>query len=202
VFGTGHPLSARPPAAVISRPVVAVRTPPAPVRSIEQRQAQAGGHLNEQALVRPVGPARPAPEVNQNARPQANQGFRPFGQPNTANNAEDNNRVKPMLRPQPRVYEQQGTPQESRNMPEGRNTEPQPNRPAQAENREFRPPQQSVPAETHPLVRPAPPVRQPTPEQEHQQEQKFNQWHEQRQAAAPPQPRPQPSHSEPRPPKK
>jgi len=208
VVGAGRPVSVRPPAAVISRPVVAVRTPPAPVRSIEQRQAQAGGHLNEQALVRPVGPSRPAPQGNQNARPQGNQdGFRSFGPPNRTNNAEDNNRVKPTLRPQPRVYEQQGTPaEESRNAPSqpNRAPQPEPNRPTQPDNRQFRPPDREPP-QSHPLVRPAPPVRQPTPEQEHQQEQKFNQWHEQRQQAAPPQPRPQPQRSEPRqerPPKK
>jgi len=200
VVGAGRPVSVRPPAAVISRPVVAVRTPPAPVRSIEQRQAQAGGHLNEQALVRPIEPrpgdaSRPA-ATNRLARPQPpDAGFRPFTQPNSGNARGDDNRVKPMLRPQPRVYEQQNTPEESRNA--------QPNRPAQPENREFRPPQSDArpaPQESHPLVRPAPPVRQPTPEQEHQQEQKFNQWHEQRQAAPRPEPRPQPqpTRSEPR----
>ena len=195
VVGAGRPVSVRPPAAVISRPVVAVRTPPAPVRSIEQRQAQAGGHLNEQALVRPVGPARPMPSVNQNSRPQSNQGFRPFSQPNNT----EENRVKPMLRPQPRVYEQQGTPmEENRNAstPENRPAQPQPNRPPQVR------PQDREPIESHPLVRPAPPVQARTPQQEQQQAQKFNEWHEQRQATPPPQPRPQPSHSEPKPPKK
>jgi hypothetical protein len=198
VVGSGRPVSARPPAAVISRPVVAVRTPPPPMRSIEQRQAQAGGHLNEQALVRPVGPARPAVPANQNARPQPNPaGFRPFGQPNNANNVDDNNSVKPMLRPQPRVYEQQGTPAESRNMPENQNAEPQPNRPTQPDNRQFRPPDRE-PIQSHPLVRPAPPVQERTPQQEQQQAQKFNQWHEQRQTTPSSQPRSQPSHSEPR----
>ena len=195
VVGAGRPVSVRPPAAVISRPVVAVRTPPAPVRSIEQRQAQAGGHLNEQALVRPVGPARPMPSVNQNSRPQSNQGFRPFSQPNNT----EENRVKPMLRPQPRVYEQQGTPmEENRNAStqENRPAQPQPNRPPQVR------PQDREPIESHPLVRPAPPVQARTPQQEQQQAQKFNEWHEQRQATPPPQPRPQPSHSEPKPPKK
>jgi hypothetical protein len=202
VIGAGRPVAVRPPAAVISRPVVAVRTPPPPVRPIDQRQAQAGGHLNEQTLVRPVAPARPAP-VNQTARPQPNQeGFRPFGQPSAGNSADENNRVKPTLKPQPRVYEQQGTPvEENRNVPqpENRMAQPQPSRPAQPDNREFRPPQPPVPQETHPLVRPAPPVQQRSPQQEQQQEQKFNQWHEQRQAAPPPQPRPQPSRPEPKP---
>jgi len=191
VVGSGRPVSVRPPAAVISRPVVAVRTPPAPVRSIEQRQAQAGGHLNEQVLVRPVGPARPAPSVTQNARPQQTnqEGFRSFGQQGGGNNAEDNDRVKPMLRPQPRVYEQQGSAlEENRNVQPNRNIEQPENREAQPprQNREFRPPQQQqAPQETHPLVRPAPPVQQRTQQQEQQQEQKFNQWHEQRQSSRP-----------------
>jgi hypothetical protein len=162
-----------------------------PVRSIEQRQAQAGGHLNEQVLVRPVGPARPAPPVTQNARPQQTnqEGFRSFGQQGGGNSAEGSDRVKPMLRPEPRVYEQQGSAmEENRNVQPNRNIEPPENReaPPQRENREFRPPQQQqAPQETHPLVRPAPPVQQRTQQQEQQQEQKFNQWHQQRQSSPP-----------------
>jgi len=72
VVGPGRPVQNRPPAAVMQRKVVAVRTPPPPPRPIEQRQAQAGGHLNEQALVRPAGPARPAPTSP--ARPAENAG--------------------------------------------------------------------------------------------------------------------------------
>lgn len=197
VVGAGRPVAAKPPAAVVTRPVVAVRTPPPPPRSIDQRQSEAGGRLNEQALVRPVGSSRPAP-VNQNVRPQpTQQGFRSFGQTNQAN--ENNNAVvKPTLKPQPRVYEQQGIPpQENRGTTEeGRGQ--QPNRPAEAENRQFNQPQQ-----THPLVRSAPPVQQRTPQQEQQQAQKFNQWHAQQQATLPPRQQPQPSHpAEPRPSKK
>ncbi len=188
VIGAGRPVAAKPPAAVVTRPVVAVRTPVPPPRSIEQRQSQAGGRLNEQALVRPVGPSRPAP-VNQNERPQQNErtqpnqeGFRSFGQPNRGN--ENNNAlVKPTLRPQPRVYEQQGpSPEENRSAAEPRNAQTEAGRPAPENNRQFRPPQEAG----HPLVRQAPPVQQRTPQQEQQQAQKFNQWHEQRQAAPPP----------------
>ena len=197
VIGAGRPVSVRPPAAVISRQVVAVRTPPVPMRSIEQRQAQAGGRLNEQALVRPVGPARPAPPVTQNARPQQpnQEGFRSFGQQGGGNNAGDNSRVKPMLKPQPRVYEQQGSAMETNpNVESSRNAEANRNmqRPEnhvyqpQGGTREFRPPQQQAPQETHPLVRSAPPVQQRTTQQEHQQEQKFNQWHQQEQRPSPP----------------
>jgi hypothetical protein len=190
VFGAGRPATVKPPSAVISRPVVAVRTPAPPPHPIEQRQAQAGGHLNQQALVRPVGPAQPA-AMNQNRRPQPTQdGFRPFTQPNSGT------QVRPMPQTQPRVYEQQGTPQpenrggrqpENRTMqqPENRNTPPQ-NRNAQPANQEEMRPS---PQPTHPLVRPAPPVQERSSQQEQQQEQKFNQWHQERPAAPPPQQR-------------
>ena len=212
VMGSGRPIPVKPPAAIISRPVVAVRTPPPLPRPIEQRQAQAGGRLNEQALVRPVGASRPAPvnqPANQNQRPQTNnerqpanqEGFRSFGQPR-----QTQGNVKPMLRPEPRIYEQQGTPQDENRNPESRSPQPE-NQTPQPGNRDFRPPQQgsTTPQVTHPLVRPVPPVQQRSTQQEQQQEQKFNQWHQQRQAAPPPQsqPRQQPSRqAEPPKPKK
>jgi hypothetical protein len=202
VVGAGRPVTAKPPASVISRPVVAVRTPPPPPRPIEQRQQQAGGHLNQQALVRPAGPAQPV-QMNQGAHTQpAQPGFKPFGQPNTANNQpaqtnSGNNQVKPMLKPQPRVYEQQG-PSEPESRPlqpaENRPGEPQPNRNPPAGNQGYRPPQpqqRPVAQETHPLVRQTPPVQERNEQQEQQQAQKFNQWQQQRPAAPAPQPHPQ-----------
>jgi len=215
VIGAGRPVSVRPPAAIVSRPVVAVRTPPPPQHSIEQRQQQFGGHLNEQSLVRPVGPARPAPvneegrvqpPVNQSGRAQqpSQDGFRPFSAPNSGNNPQ----VRTMPNTQPRVYEQQGSAQpETRNpQPELRNQQTEnrnetPQNRMQQPNRQFQESRQNPP-ETHPLVRPAPPVQERTPQQEQQQEQKFNQWHEQRQATPPPsrssEPKPQQSRPEPR----
>jgi hypothetical protein len=213
VLGSGRPIPVKPPAAIVSRPVVAVRTPLPLPRPIEQRQAQAGGRLNEQALVRPVGPSRSAPAdqtANENARPQPNQnqrpqqnqeGFRSFGQLR-----EPQSNVKPMLRPEPRVYEQQGTQEEENRAGENRNSQPE-GQAARPGNRGFQPPQQQnrPPQERNPLVRPAPPAQQRSAQQEQQQEQKFNQWHQQRQAAPPPpsQPRQQPSRqAEPPKPKK
>ena len=192
VIGAGRPVTARPPAAVISRPVVAVRTPPPPPHPIEQRQAQAGGHLNQQALVRPAGPAQPAP-VNQGGRTEpAQPGFKPFTQPTNAN-PQGNSQVKQMPQTQPRVYEQQGSSQ-----PENRNAQPVQNRPAQPENRNAQPENRNQQTyqppvqETHPLVRPTPPVQERNEQQEHQQEQKFNQWQQQRPATPPSAPKPQP----------
>ncbi len=195
VIGAGRPVTVRPPAAVISRPVVAVRTPPAPPHPIDQRQAQAGGHLNEQALVRPVGPAQPA-HMNPSARPtQSPDGFRPFTPANT-----NNSQVRQMPQTQPRTYEQQGTPQ-----PENRNTQPSQNRLAQPDRNQetYRPSQQQEPSrppvqETHPLVRPTPPVQERNQQQEQQQEEKFHQWQQTRPTPPPPAPR-QESHPSPPP---
>ena len=177
VMGVGRPASGRPPSAVISRPVVAVRTPPPPPRPIEQRQAQAGGHLNQEALVHPVGPSQPAP-TSQMRRPQQSQdGFRPFTQPNSGNS-----QVRQMPQTQPRTYEQQGTSQ-----PENRSVQqPENQNMRQSDNRNMQPqenrnaPVNRAPQETHPLVRSVPPVQERSPQQEQQQEQKFNQWHQQR----------------------
>jgi hypothetical protein len=189
VMGSGRPVSVRPPAAVISRQVVAVRTPPAPPRPIEQRQAQAGGHLNQQSLVRPAGPSQPA-QMNQSGRqsgsPQQSQGegFKPF--------TPQNGQVRQMPNTQPRTFEQQGSSESEQN----RNAQPT----SQPANREFRPPNSNAPQESHPLVKPAPPVQERSPQQEQQQEQKFNEWHQQRPTPPPPAPKPQ-SHPAPPPPK-
>jgi hypothetical protein len=174
VVGTGRPVSAMPPAAVINRPVVAVRTPPAPPHSIEQRQVEAGGHLNQQALVRPAGPAQPA---NQ-------QSSRPFGQPG-------NNQVKVQPNAPPRTYEAQGNPH-----PEEPNAQPENRNGNGFQQNGNRPASQSTPMrqQTHPLVHPAPPVQEHNEQQEQQQQQKFNQWQQQRSASAPKQ---QQSQSEP-----
>jgi len=181
VIGTGRPMSAKPPVAIISRPVVAVRTPPPPPHPIEQRQAQAGGHLNLQQLVRPVGPVQP---VNQGGRPQQPQeGFKPFTPPGGGNTQakptpQTQPQVHPMPQSQPRVYEQQGTP-----LPENRNVQP-----VNRNQETYHPPQQEEtrPVETHPLVRPAPPVQERNQEQEQQQAEKFHQWQQQRPASPPP----------------
>jgi hypothetical protein len=230
VIGAGRPVSVRPPVAITQRPVVAVHTPPPLPRPIDQRQAQAGGRLNEQSLVRPAGPTRPVqmnqPQMNQ-ARPnqgtqgraqQTNDGFRSFSPPNGGNNqqprtleqqgsAENQNRTAEppaQNRMQPTNGNFRESQQQGNSEPDNRGAQPPQNR-MQPTNRDFRQSQTpSAPQETHPLVRPTPPVQERTPQQEQQQEQKFNQWHQQRTAAPPPQPR-QESRPEPKqsaPPKK
>jgi len=180
VVGAGKPATAKPPLAIISRPVVAVRTPPAPPRPIQQQQAAAGGHLNQQLLVRPAGPSQPAPA---NQGQQTQNGFRSFGQPN------GNSNVNVQPKAQPHVYEQQGPSQS-----ESSNPQPQGNRPAQAGSRASSPPpQQNAPTqESHPLVRPMAPPHEPDAQQERQQEEKFNKWQQQRPASPPAQHQSQP----------
>ena len=181
VVGSGRPVTVRPPVAIISRPVVAVRTPPPPPRPIAQQQAAAGGHLNQQLLVHPLMPARPAPVnmSNQGGRTQPTEpGFKPFTQPSGGNAQGGNPQVKTMPQAQPRTFEQQGSSQ-----PENRNVQQPGNREFTAAQPESRP----APAETHPLVRPAPPVQERTQQQEQQQEQKFHNWQQQRPAPPPPQ---------------
>jgi hypothetical protein len=184
VFGAGRPTPAKPPATVISRQVVAVRTPPTPPRPIEQRQAQAGGHLNQQTLVRPVMPAQGTPG-NQGTRTQpvqSQEGFRPFTPP-----AGGNTQVKQLPQQPRRTVEMQGTPE-----PENRSVQSGENRNVQTENRNAQPEQNSRPTQpTHPLVRATPPVEERNPQNEQQQEQKFHTWQQQRAASPPPAPRQQ-----------
>ena len=194
VLGAGRPVSVRPPEAVTRRPVVAVRTPAAPLRPIEQRQTEADGRLNEQrSLVRPAGPSQPA-TANQAGRPAQNSdGFRPFTPPNSGDHQM---RQVPPSSSQTRIYEQQGTAQPGNRAPQNGNADSQNrNQPA---NRDYRPQQQQqqTPQPTHPLVRQVPPVQERSPQQEQQQEQKFNQWHQQRPAPAPE--RREPSRPEPK----
>lgn len=170
LMGTGKPVAIRPPAAVTTRPVVALRTPASRPRSFGQGQTQAAGQLNQpssfaqpstqQSLVRQVPPGRPVqvPVVRQ---PLTQDGFR------SVSLSSEGNPTKPL----PRVWEEQGTPE-----PE-HNTQSQPeNRNAQSSN--SRTPQQaqrgSAAQASHPS--PAKPVAsaQRSEQQTREPEQKSN----------------------------
>jgi hypothetical protein len=154
VLGAGKPAN-KPPAAVVSRPVVALRTPAPMPRSFGQQQAIAGGHLNQSSsLVRQEAPGRPvqiqpAPVTRQS---QANDGFRSFGQPSGGTDQE---------KPLPRVWEAQGTP------------EPQKSAPVQYGNRSTQAAQRS----SHPAT-PVAPVQQGNVQQRRDQEPKYSNWHQ------------------------
>ncbi len=163
VLGSGRVAVRRPPSAVTSRSVVALRSPAPMPRSFDQRQAQAGGHLNQQSLVRQEPAGRPA-QSSQSSRqqPQSADGFRSFGPPSG------------QQRSQPRTYEQQGASEAERS--------PSPGSRSSQNSREFRPPQSSErqPQQwSHPLARPVAPAREGN---EQQKEQKFNSWQQQRPA--------------------
>jgi len=179
VLGAGRPVANKPPAAVTSRPVVALRTPAPMPRSLDQRQAQADGHLNQQSspLVRQEAAGRPVP-MNPQTRPtqsptqsatKSDDGFRSFGPPSGGSS---------QAKPQPRVWEAQGTP------------EPEKNTNAQPEIRSTQPAQPW----SHPLAKPVAPVQQGNQPQQREQEQKFSTWQQQRPAASAPAPRQQNSH--------
>lgn len=143
VLGAGRPVANRPPVAVTSRPVVALRTPAPMPRSFDQRQAQAGGHLNQQSssLVRQQAPGRPVPAAPVTRQPQSDDGFRSFGQSDGGTN---------QAKTQPRVWEAQGTP------------EPEKSTQAQPQNRSAQPAQQR----SHPLAKPVAPVQQANVQQQ------------------------------------
>ncbi len=171
MMGTGRTAAIRPPAAVMSRPVVALRTPAPMPRSFDQRQAQAGGHLNQPSLVRQEAPGRPVatPSSARTARTATEddqQGFRSFGQ-----GSEGNARTKP----QPRVWEQQGTPEPEKS--------PQPQTAKSTRNVNVQP----APGWSHPLAKPVQPVQEKNSTQEQQRAQKFSTWQQQKPAPPPPQ---------------
>ena len=181
VLGAGKPVTNKPPAAVTSRPVVALRTPAPMPHSLDQRQAQADGHLNQQSslLVRQEAAGRPVP-MNPQTRPtqsptqsssstKSDDGFRSFGPPSGGSG---------QAKPQARVWEAQGTP------------EPEKNTNAQREIRSTQPAQPW----SHPLAKPVAPVQQGNQPQQREQEQKFSTWQQQRPAASAPAPRQQNSH--------
>jgi hypothetical protein len=179
VLGAGKPVTNKPPAAVTSRPVVALRTPAPMPHSLDQRQAQADGHLNQQSspLVRQEAAGRPVP-MNPQTRPtqsptqsstRSDDGFRSFGPPSGGSS---------QAKPQAHVWEAQGTP------------EPEKNTNAQPGNGSTQHAQQW----SHPLAKPVAPVQQGNERQQKEQEQKFSTWQQQRPAASAPAPRQQNSH--------
>jgi hypothetical protein len=160
--------AAKPPAAVTSRIVVAVRTPAAMPGSHSRSPGQGDGHMNQQLpLVRPAAPGRPVPGTRE---PQTNDGFRSFGQPGSGTD---------QAKPKPRVWEAQGAPEPQRSAAATR-----------SENRNTRP----LPPSSHPTARQVAPVQQKTVQQEKEQVQKSS-WQQPRPvpAAAHPQQNSHPS---------
>jgi FecR protein len=168
VMGAGRSETAKPPATVVNRQVVATRQPPPPRAPLGQ------GHLAEPNVrteapsqaqaARPAQPQSPRPTNTPRPEPptmQANQPQHPQAPSNTANNR----------------------PAGSPNVPHPGAAQPQVPHPPVAQN-------------GHPLVRPAPPVQE-NPQHQQNEQAKFNAWQQQRETTAqrPPQPHAEP-HSE------
>jgi hypothetical protein len=99
-FGGGKPVAIKPPAAVISRQVVALRTPaPMPRSSGQSSSAQSASAQSAvgQTLVRQQPPGRPVPVAQ---RPRSQGGVHSFGEADAESNP---------TKSQPRVWEAQGT---------------------------------------------------------------------------------------------
>jgi hypothetical protein len=163
VLGPGRPASVKPPAAVMSRPVVARRAPATPPQPFTVRQSQAGGHLNEPGARPGVEPQRPN-QPNETARPARSQeGFRPFTPP-SRENPPPQNRVNPQPQPENRGNERpipQGWSHPlARPAPPVEEKSPQQQR---EDESKFRSWQQQRPAQ--PPARQSPPPRQEKPSQ-------------------------------------
>jgi hypothetical protein len=177
VLGAGAPARLRPPQAIVNRQVVATRQPVAARLPFEQRQAAINVRTE-----RPV--SQPEPLRNQGpARPVA----RPQTPVNAAEPAQTSNVERPD-RPEARPQRPITPPRETQPVP--------------------RPPQTNLPAQgwSHPQAKPTPPVQERTPAQARDDENKFRNWQQQRQQAAPAQNRapqeqrqPPPRAPEPRP---
>jgi hypothetical protein len=184
-LGAGLPAAKRPPAAVMNRQVVALRNPAPMPRSFQERQAQAGGHLNQpastqqsltqQSLVRQEPPGRPV-ITNQASRPaQSQDGFRSFGEPSAGIS---------QTKSQPRVWEAQGTPEPEKSPePQSESGNAQPS----ASSRTAQQSQQQRAQWSHPLAKPVAPVQRRNDEQQKDQEEKYSSWHQQKPASSVPQ---------------
>ena len=164
VLGAGAPARFRPPQAVVNRQVVATQKPAPPQRPFEQRQAAVNVRTERPAeQPRPLGNSAPA-----------NQGpDRPVARPQTPVNPPEAvvhpQMPRPDARPQrpvvaPRVEEPARTAPGAVNQTDN-------NRPVQGWS--------------HPQARPAPPVQERSPAQAREDENKFRNWQQQRQQAAP-----------------
>jgi hypothetical protein len=169
VSGAGRPVANKPPATVMNRPVVALRTPaPLPRTSGPGTTgAPSGQNPIGQALVRQQPPGRPVP-VTRPMQSRTQSSFNSVGETGTEGSA---------AKTQPRVWEEQGTPESERQTntpsPRNRNTQSYASRPAEQGARQAV--QQGARSSANPVRRvqapseqqprtPTPPQRQQTPQ--------------------------------------
>ncbi len=157
VFGAGKPVANKPPATVMNRPVVALRTPAPLPRTTGPGtigSASVGQNSTARSLVRQQPPGRPVP-VTHPMQSQTQTGFHTV----VPTEAEGN-----PAKTQPRVWEEQGTaepePQTSQRSPGNQSEQSHASRPAQ--------PGAPQPTQqwSHPSARPAAPPRGTSSEQQ------------------------------------
>jgi hypothetical protein len=166
VWASGRVAGNRPPAAVSSRPVVAVRMPQPMPGYFAQRQAQAGGRVNQplvgqplvvqQPVGRPLKVSRPAPEAD---------GFRSFTPSKAGSNQQES---------RPRVWEAQGDPQPEPSVPpaaRGRQTQ------SSRSARSTQPSQPDAQPWSHSEAKAMAAVPQKNQQPEKQPEEKYSSWH-------------------------
>jgi hypothetical protein len=202
VMGAGRPATFKPSAAVTNRQVVAVKQPPAPPASFEQRQAAAPNVRKETPAAAPQPAARAATQpASRPGQPAPNEPPHAAPSPAAAANerpAASASVPRPGATPPP-ANEHAATPA---NMSRPGGAPAQPARPAEPASPVARTvPHPPATEAGHPLVKPAPPVQE-NPQHQQNEQAKFNNWQQQRPAPAPrpatPAARPAPpAHSQP-----
>lgn len=111
VIGAGKTIATKPPAAVTSRQVVALRTPAPTPQAFGQPQAQVGSQANQAALVRQQAPGHPVP-----VQPSVPASAHTSRSLDSVHSIEESS---PGVAPKPaaRVWEAQGTPEPVQTQP-------------------------------------------------------------------------------------
>jgi hypothetical protein len=169
VLGAGAPARVRPPQAILNRQVVATRRPSPPKAPFEQRR-EAMNVRTEPSSAQPQplrnqGPERPV------ARPVS-----PVNPPEPAQASSVERPERPEARPQRPI----ATPREAQPVP-------RPPQASQAQDNRREQNNRAAQGWSYPQAKPAPPVQERTPAQSREDENKFRNWQQQRQQAAPPQ---------------
>lgn len=168
VVGADKPVVSKPPAAVMSRQVVALRTPAPMPRSFE-RETSAGTQSSQVQLVRQQPPGRPVPAtilpVHQTQAHEESHSVTPVSDGSTHAKASH-------------VWEEQGTPEPQKSNDSQTSAETyvhhgQPSLSAHSTQQHKQQPVQS----SHSLPKPAAPPQQ---RREQEQEPKYSSWHQQK----------------------
>jgi hypothetical protein len=163
--GAGRQVAMQPPAAVTSRPVVALRTPAAMPGSSAQSQTTGSGNLTHVSIVRQQAPGVPVANPVRQSQAQTQSGSRSFEATGTSGT---------QAKTAPRVWEEQGTPESERY-----GSGPSDGRTAQSSGR-----QSTQQLGTRPVTKSVTPVPQRSAQPQREEEPKYSSWHPQKVSAA------------------